>query len=483
MSVRPTGAQPRTEPRARSQVPAARLPEPRSPDPRSDARRAPAVDRGALAARFADVRALTERLAAPLSPEDQQVQSMDDVSPTKWHLAHVTWFFETFLLVPHAPGYDVFHPDFNFLFNSYYEGIGPRHARPKRGLLTRPGLDEVLDYRAHVEEAMQALIDGADDAAIAALLPLIELGLNHEQQHQELALMDIKHVFSCNPTDPAYRRKEPVGLRATHPIGWYAVPGGTYRIGNEAAGPSDGSLAGSAFAFDNEGPAHDVLVGDFALASRPVTNGEYLAFVEDDGYRRAEFWHADGWARVREEGWQAPLYWRPAADAGGAPTGAWDEFTFAGTCPLYHDAPVCHVSFYEAAAYAAWGGKRLPTEAGWEIAARLSGAGEASESEANRMEAWFLRPMPAGPAPDGSRPAQMMGDVWEWTQSAYAPYAGFRPAAGAVGEYNGKFMCSQMVLKGGACVTPDGHARATYRNFFYPHQRWMFAGLRLADYA
>jgi ergothioneine biosynthesis protein EgtB len=427
----------------------------------------PAATPDALAKRYADVRALTEAIAAPLSPEDQQVQSMDDVSPTKWHLAHVTWFFETFLLRPNVAGYEEFHSDFNYLFNSYYEGVGPRHARPKRGLLTRPSLDDVLAYRAHVDAAMAGMIESLnpDDGAVVAL---IDLGLNHEQQHQELALMDIKHVLSCNPMDVAYRRKEPVGLRTTHPLAWFDLRGGIYAIGHGDDG----------FAFDNEGPAHEVLVRDYRIASRPVTNGEFADFIEAGGYRRPEFWHADGWATVNAEGWEAPLYWRAADD------GSWNEFTLAGVCPLYHDAPVCHVSFYEALAYASWAGKRLPTEAEWEIAARRFGVGDAAESAANRMAAGFLRPMPAGDAPDdaaGEGPAQMMGDVWAWTESAYSPYPGFEPAAGAVGEYNGKFMINQMVLRGASCGTPPGHARVSYRNFFYPHQRWAFSGFRLAE--
>jgi ergothioneine biosynthesis protein EgtB len=421
-------------------------------------------DAAALAARYSGVRALTERLAAPLSAEDQQVQSMDDASPTKWHLAHVTWFFETFLLKPHAPGYREFHPRYGYLFNSYYEAVGPRHARPRRGLLTRPQLADVLAYRAHVDGAMTALLSAAPGARLAELAPLIELGLNHEQQHQELILMDIKHVLSCSPLDPAYRRKEPVAMRETHRLGWFGVPGGIHRVGHEGKG----------FAFDNEGPVHDVLLRDFSIASRPVTNGEFLEFVEDGGYREPRHWHADGWARIAAEGWEAPFYWRPADD------GRWNEFTFAGTCPLYLEAPVCHVSYYEASAYAAWAGKRLPTEFEWEAAARHFERGDTRETAANRLASGFLRPMPAGDAPaDG--PAQMMSDVWEWTGSAYSPYPGFRAAEGAVGEYNGKFMVSQMTLRGASCATPPGHARVTYRNFFYPHQRWMFSGFRLAD--
>lgn len=427
--------------------------------------------------RFAEIRGQSVALAAGLSAEDQQVQSMPDVSPTKWHLAHVTWFFETFVLKPHAPGYSEFDPDFNYLFNSYYEAVGPRHARPDRGLLTRPALDRVLAYRAHVDTAISEFVAAEDlTDEIAALL---ELGLHHEQQHQELILMDIKHVLSCNPLAPAYRRKEPAGVRDTHTLDWFNVPGGTYRIGHHAAdadgdGPDSAEDGESAFAFDNEGPAHEALVGDFSIASRAVTNAEYREFIEDAGYARAEFWHADGWAVVREQNWTAPLYWQENAD------GSWDEFTFAGMCPIYPDAPVGHVSFYEAAAYAAWAGKRLPTEAEWEIAARRFGCANDSGSDANRLESGFLRPMPAGAA-RADRPSQMMGDVWEWTQSAYAPYPGFAAAAGAVGEYNGKFMVNQMVLRGASCATPPGHARVSYRNFFYPHQRWAFSGFRLAD--
>lgn len=422
-----------------------------------------ALRRNQFAERFTAIRSQTEQIAGRLSVEDQQVQSMPDVSPTKWHLAHVTWFFETFILKPCAADYEEFDPAFNYLFNSYYEAIGPRHARPDRGLLTRPSNDEVMAYRAYVDRAMQAFIETSDDTSFETTADLLELGLHHEQQHQELALMDIKHVLSCNPLAPAYRKKEPVGVRETHPLGWFDVPGGTYEIGHGGAG----------FAFDNEGPVHDTLVGDFSIASRAVTNAEYLAFIEDGGYRRAEFWHADGWSVVNGDGWAAPLYWQENGDGG------WDEFTFAGMCPIYPDAPVGHVSFYEAAAYAAWAGKRLPTEPEWEIAARLFGCDTQDEQETNRLASGFLRPMPAGDA-DPDRPLQMMGDVWEWTQSAYAPYPGFETAAGAVGEYNGKFMVNQLVLRGASCATPPGHARISYRNFFYPHQRWAFSGFRLA---
>ena len=412
--------------------------------------------------KYRDVRSLSEQLSSRLTPEDQQVQSMPDVSPTKWHLAHITWFFETFILKPNAEGYKEFDPDYCYLFNSYYEAVGPRHLRAERGLLTRPALDEVMQYRAHVDDAMDAFL--AHGISDAALLSLFELGLHHEQQHQELMLMDIKHVLSCNPLAPAYRKKEPVALRSTHPLRWHSLAGGKYAIGYD----------GTDFCFDNEGPAHDVLVEDFAIGSRPVTNGEYADFIDDGGYRRPEFWHSDGWAMVKQQNWSAPLYWRRDED-----DESWNEFTFAGICPLYHDAPVCHVSFYEASAYAAWAGKRLPTEAEWEIAAKKFCADDGEEN-ANLLASGFLRPMPAGAAAD-DKPSQMCGDVWEWTQSAYVPYPGYKPAAGAVGEYNGKFMVNQMVLRGGCCATPPGHTRLTYRNFFYPHQRWMFSGFRLAD--
>ena len=387
---------------------------------------------------------------------------MPDASPTKWHLAHTTWFFETFILMPHAEGYKEFDPNFAYLFNSYYEAIGPRHLRAERGLLTRPNLQEVMLYRAHVDDAVENCLEEALSDTNEDLQALFELGLNHEQQHQELMLMDIKHVLSCNPLSPAYRKKEPVALRTTHPLQWHSVKGGRYSIGRQE----------TAFSFDNEGPTHNVLVDDFAIGSRAVSNGEYLEFIEDGGYQKPEFWHADGWAILKENNWTAPLYWRHGEDD------TWNEFTFAGICPLYHDAPVCHVSYYEASAYAAWCGKRLPTEAEWEIAARKFCVVE-NEKDANLLADGFLRPMPSGETSE-NKPAQMLGDVWEWTQSAYGPYPGYKAAPGAVGEYNGKFMVNQMVLRGGCCATPPGHVRLSYRNFFYPHQRWMFSGFRLA---
>ena len=414
--------------------------------------------RAHLARRYVEVRGLSETLASPLSPEDQQVQSMPDVSPTKWHLAHVTWFFETFLLSPHLPGYEPFDPAFGYLFNSYYEGVGARHPRPDRGLLSRPPVSEVIAYRAHVDGAMGRLFETLSDDAWAEPAELIELGLNHEQQHQELLLMDIKHVLSRNPLRPAYRPRNAREAAAAPEMGWVEQEGGLGRLGDEGTG----------FAFDNERPRHRVVLEDFRLADRAVTNGEYRAFVEDGGYRDPLLWLADGWATVQAEGWEAPLYWRET-------DGERSEFTLAGEVPLDHDAPVCHVSHYEAAAYATWAGKRLPTEAEWEAAAP-----GVDEENANLLAADRLHPAAAN-GNGRSATRQMIGDVWEWTASPYVAYPGFRTSPGAVGEYNGKFMSNQMVLRGGCCATPPGHIRATYRNFFYPHQRWPFTGIRLAE--
>ena len=395
----------------------------------------------AFAERYRAVRARSEAIAAPLSPEDQQLQSMPDASPTKWHLAHVSWFFETFLL-SRDPGYRPFDPNFTYLFNSYYDAVGARHPRPQRGLLSRPTVSEIMAYRAHVDRAMLARIDG---------LPadLIELGLNHEEQHQELILMDIKHAFSVNVIAPAYARSAeaaPVGGEG----GWAVFEGGLVEIGHD----------GSGFAFDNEGPRHRQWIEPFRLDDRLVTNGEWEAFVEDGGYTTPTLWLSDGWATAFAQGWQVPLYWR-------------DErriFTLHGEQSLDPAAPVSHISYYEADAFARWAGKRLPTEAEWEVAAR---------SVAPEPTGTSIEPQPA----TGTGLRQMAGALWQWTASAYAPYPGFRPADDATGEYNGKFMSGQMVLRGGACITPPGHARSTYRNFFPPAARWAFAGVRLADEA
>ena len=376
-----------------------------------------------LAQAYAGVRALTLALVRPLSAEDAAIQSMPDASPAKWHLAHTSWFFETVILAG-RPGYRVFDPRFAYLFNSYYEALGPRHPRPRRGLITRPSLEEVLAYRAHVDAAM------AEACGDPALAGPIELGLHHEQQHQELILTDIKHAFFCNPLLPAYRAEARASRKAT-PREDIAIPGGVAAIGHD----------GSGFAFDNEGPRHQVLLRPFRIASRPVTNGEYKAFIADGGYRRPEFWLSDGWAKAREENWEAPLYWLKDDD------GSESVFTLSGVRPLDPAAPVEHVSFFEAAAYAAWAGARLPTEFEWEAAAPLLDHGQ----------------------------------VWEWTRSSYDPYPGFKAFAGVAAEYNGKFMVGQMVLRGGSTATPPGHVRSTYRNFFPPAARWQFSGIRLAE--
>lgn len=417
-----------------------------------------AAPRAMTAARFRRVRDRSESLADPLSPEDQTAQSMADASPAKWHLAHTSWFFETFLLEPHLPAYRSFDPHYRMLFNSYYEAVGPRPPRPERGLITRPGTAEIADYRLHVTAAMLHLIDGADEESWPRLAPLIALGLAHEEQHQELILTDILHLFSCNPLRPAYCPAARARDGEAPPLDWFLYDGGLREIGHRGGG----------FAFDNEGPCHQAWLAPFRLASRLVTNGEYRRFIEEDGYRRPEFWLSDGWAAVQQQGWQAPLYW----------LGDGMQMTLAGPQPLDEAAPVCHVGFYEADAFARWAGKRLPTEQEWECAARLLPPEELGY-RANLLDSGALRPLPAPVRP--GHPAQMFGDVWEWTQSAYGPYPGFRPAAGAIGEYNGKFMCSQMVLRGGSCATPPGHLRATYRNFFPPAARWQFAGLRLAE--
>ena len=409
---------------------------------------------GDLRGRFLAVRRQSEALAAPLSAEDQQVQSMPDASPSKWHLAHSSWFFETFVLGVHAPGYRVFDPAYGFLFNSYYNAVGARHPRPQRGLLTRPALAEVLEYRRHVSEHIAALLAPDVDPAIAAV---VELGMHHEQQHQELLLMDIKHAFWCNPLRPAYR--PPAASLSATPgaTRCSSYGGGLVEIGVNA--PTD------AFAFDNETPRHRVWLEPFTLAQRLVSNSDFLEFINDGGYSRPELWLSDGWDLAQREAWQAPLYWERH-------DGAWSYFTLAGMRPLDRAVPVCHVSLFEAQAFAKWAGKRLPSEAEWEYAARalpLSG---------HFADSGHFHPLPAQGAAH-----QMFGDCWEWTASPYVAYPGYREPAGAIGEYNGKFMSGQMVLRGGACVTPADHIRASYRNFFPPASRWMFAGIRLAGEA
>ncbi|MFT7475770.1 MAG: ergothioneine biosynthesis protein EgtB [Verrucomicrobiales bacterium] len=403
---------------------------------------------------YQSVRDETERLAAPLSPEDQQVQSMPDVSPTKWHRAHITWFFETFLLLRHLPGYEPFDAEYQYLYNSYYEAVGDRHAREERGLISRPTASKVAEYRRHVDEAMVRFIDEVvpDDDELEALTLL---GLHHEQQHQELLLMDIKHVLSRNPTRPKYHEIEPSEPTSAEPLGWQTFDGGLLEIGNDS----------DDFYFDNEGPRHQTFVAPFSLADRLVTNGDWLDFMADDGYHEAGHWLSAGWATVTNEGWEAPLYWETTAHG-------WHVHTLHGFVPVDRDEPVCHVSYFEADAFARWADARLPTEAEWEHAASTVSAEVTAET--------FGRFHPStAPEPNGE-PRQMFGELWQWTSSAYNAYPGFRPTAGAVGEYNGKFMVNQYVLRGSCCATPLGHTRPTYRNFFPAHSRWMFSGLRLA---
>ena len=390
-----------------------------------------------LAAQCRAVRAHTLALVAPLSPEDMGLQSMADASPAKWHLAHTTWFFETVVLQPHAPGYQPVDARWMRLFNSYYEALGPRHPRPQRGLLSRPALDEVRAYRSAVDAALLHFIYDADADSVAAAASLIELGLHHEQQHQELLLADVLHAFSLNPLLPAVRAGAAPQAIASSDAGWMEHPGGEVIVGHDAA---------NGFAFDNETPRHRVLLQPHALARRLVSNAEYAAFIADGGYRTPALWLSEGWASVQAQGWQAPLYWHLAAD--GTPAAS---FSLHGLQPWQPQAPVCHLSFFEAAAYATWAGGRLPTEFEWEAAA-------------------------TAPQP----PADLFGSVWQWTRSSYDPYPRFQPLPGAVAEYNGKFMVGQIVLRGSSVATPAGHARASYRNFFPPSARWQFSGLRLA---
>ncbi|HEY3065403.1 MAG TPA: ergothioneine biosynthesis protein EgtB [Methylomirabilota bacterium] len=405
-----------------------------------------------MLARYRAIRRTTEALCAPLAAEDYVVQAMPDVSPAKWHLAHTTWFFETFVLAPYLSGYEPLDARYHHLFNSYYQSVGRPFPRPERGHLSRPTVADVYAYRAHVDKAMATLLD-ADRAVAPDFDAIVELGLNHEQQHQELIVTDLKYNLGINPLAPAYQtRPIPRAARAA-PLTFVDFTGRRVAIGHDGAG----------FAFDNERPRHNVWLAPYRLASRLVTNGEYIEFMEAGGYARPELWLSDGWATVQAQGWEAPLYWQ-RADSG------WRAFTLSGLDAIDEHAPVIHVSYYEADAYARWRGARLPTEAEWEHVAHdrpLTG---------NFLESGILHAVPA----DDAEVAQLFGDAWEWTQSAYAPYPGFRPLPGAVGEYNGKFMVSQLVLRGGSCATPQSHIRATYRNFFPPGARWQFSGIRLA---
>jgi len=413
----------------------------------------PKTERALLRERLVATRALSSELANPLSDEDQVVQVMDDASPTKWHLAHTTWFFEAFLLKRFLAGYRVFDERFEYCFNSYYESVGPRHPRPKRGLLTRPAAQDVRAYRDFVDAALDLLFDTELTPEAAQL---IELGINHEQQHQELLLTDILSLFAAEPLKPAYRK---IGRGAaagnSAPLTWLSFDGGTFAVGHDGEG----------FAYDNEGPRHEELIRPFKLANRCVTNAEWIEFIADGGYASPTLWLADGWNTVRAQDWRAPLYFEQA-EGGSA------QMSLNGFRPIDPSAPVTHVSYYEADAFARWAGCRLPTEFEWEVAA------ETVPLKGRDLGHGRLQPIAAE---TGAGPKQMIGDVWEWTGSAYQPYPGFKAAPGAVGEYNGKFMCNQFVLRGGSCATPEGHIRRTYRNFFYPHQRWQFTGLRLAQ--
>ena len=388
-------------------------------------------------AAYRAVRAETERRAAPLSAEDQTIQSMPDASPTKWHRAHTTWFFEQFLLKPHVPEYRAFDERFAFLFNSYYVAAGPRHARPERGLITRPNAAEVGAYRAHVDRAVESLLNDASDMTLDAIAPIVEIGLHHEQQHQELLWTDILHAFAQNPTDPVCDPswQPPAPSSGAPGDAWADLPAGVHSIGFEGEG----------FCFDNELPAHPELLRDGVVARRLVTNREWTAFIDDGGYTTPSLWLSDGWAKVENEGWAAPGYWHRT-------DGRWFSLTLGGLKPVDPALPVLHISYYEADAFARWAGKHLPTEAEWEVAARKGLLADA------------------------------FGVAWQWTRSAYLPYPGYRAAEGALGEYNGKFMINQMVLRGSSLATPAGHARVSYRNFFHPPARWQFAGLRLVDY-
>ena len=412
------------------------------------------TDVAAIRQRFEQVRATSIRITRGLSPEDHMLQSMPDASPAKWHLAHTTWFFETFILQPYAAGYIPFDSRFKYLFNSYYKQLGSHPYRGSRGLLARPSLDQIHAYRAHVDAAVQAFLEHAGPE----VFDLLELGLNHEQQHQELILTDVKHGLWSGPLRPDLLDRVDTNPPAS-PLSWMEIDGGIHRIGH----------AGNGFAFDNESPQHDVLLQLSRLASRPVTNSEYLEFMHDDGYRRPELWLSDGWDAVCTQGWNAPLYWERQEDD------SWQQFAFHGTSqvgmkPVNLAEPVCHISYFEADAYARWRGARLPSEQEWETAAvRMPSHGSFLDDE-------IFHPQPGR----GAGSQQIFGDVWEWTASPYTAYPGFQPAPGVVGEYNGKFMCNQMVLRGGSCVTPSSHIRATYRNFFPPHARWQFSGIRLA---
>ncbi len=426
------------------------------------------LGRAWLDRRYREVRAFTEALCEPLAVEDFVVQSMEDVSPTKWHIGHTSWFFETFVLAEADPGYREHEPTYQYLFNSYYVAAGQRHCRPKRGLLSRPTVAEVYAYRRHVDERMLAFIAGASEPALERWAPVIEIGIHHEQQHQELMLTDIKHNFGINPLLPAYRSPGgagdpaaagglPASGRGPQQLEWIDFDEGVFPIGH----------SGDGFAYDNELPRHRVFLEPFQLASRLTTNGEWMEFIDDGGYERPEHWLSEGWDVVQREAWDSPLYWERRGEA-------WLHFTLGGLRPIDPREPVTHVSYYEADAFARWAGVRLPSEFEWEVAAA------SVPVEGNFVEDGRFHPGPLGSEAERGTLHQMFGDVWEWTQSHYSPYPGYRPAEGAIGEYNGKFMANQFVLRGGSVATSNTHIRATYRNFFHPDAAWQFSGLRLA---
>jgi ergothioneine biosynthesis protein EgtB len=463
-----------------------------SNDTLTQAGNATVYDRPGLLKAFLDMRAQTEKLCEPLETEDYVVQSVTDVSPPKWHLAHTTWFFENFVLDPNESAYERFHPMYHYLFNSYYNLAGKYHPRVKRGILSRPTVGEIYDYRRKITQRTASLIERANEELLQSLGDIVTLGIHHEQQHEELLVTDIKHILWCNPMEPVYRERAPETSTAPARLGWLEFSGGLHEVGFEGGG----------FCFDNELPRHKTYLEDYRIANRLVTNGEYLAFMEDGGYERPDLWLSDGWYTINEEHWDCPLYWEKR-------DGEWWNFSLSGMCKVDPHEPVVHVSHYEADAYARWAGKRLPTEPEWEHAvAGLPYEGNFVDSERYHPATAAVHPEPVeGPEavegrgtpnvardPNSVRPElvegrgthdaarlQFYGDVWEWTSSAYLPYPGFEPLPGAVGEYNGKFMSGQMVLRGGSCATPQNHIRDTYRNFFQPNLRWQFMGIRLAE--
>ena len=416
-----------------------------------------AETRGSLAELYAAVRSLSRKLCEPLVVEDYVVQSMEDASPTKWHLAHTSWFFEIFVLAAGDPQYESLHPQYSYLFNSYYVQAGERYPRPQRGLLTRPTVEEVVQYRQYIDEQMLELIENVGLDTWNRLAPIIEIGIHHEQQHQELMLTDVKHVLSFNPLHPTYRERDVVSEESSAAADWIVVSEGMYLTGHDGKG----------FCYDNEMPRHRHHLESFELCERLVTNAEYLDFVQDGSYGKPTLWLSDGWYAVEREKWQAPLYWTPLE-------GEWHYFTLSGLREVNPGEPVCHISFYEADAFARWAGARLPTEQEWEVMA------EQSDGEGNFVANQAYHPLPLNCPQNRRRPLQIFGDVWEWTQSPYSPYPRYKPMRGALGEYNGKFMSGQMVLRGGSCATSQSHIRSSYRNFFHPRARWQFSGLRLA---